>query len=220
MLAACQRLCVQSIVLTVEARKLFCTAAAVRRAEVKWLKQGSKFIKWPMQLSGEWPRDRNQCDTKLSAIESHPWQSASGPFYEKEWIAGLTTRLLLFDLLSARNVEKKEWFTKKMGSREGARKVLKGQVSIRLHRLICRTHSQLEKRGSKPITSCGSSKCPILPSRGPQCHRHSSRVTTPTEPPPTPENQDFSRPRSLKSIVTENCITRWCSESDVAQNKI
>lgn len=34
MLAARQRLCIQSIVLTVEARKVFSTAAA-RRAEVK-----------------------------------------------------------------------------------------------------------------------------------------------------------------------------------------
>lgn len=81
----------------------------------------------------------------------------------------------------------------KVGGREGTRKVLKGRVSIRLHWLICITHSRLEKRGSKQITLALRvlcSKCPVLPSRGPQCHRHSSRVSTSTKP---PLNQDFSR---------------------------
>lgn len=47
------------------------------------------YNKWLMQLPWEWPRDRNQYDTKHSAIDSHPWQNALVSSHRKKWIIGL-----------------------------------------------------------------------------------------------------------------------------------
>lgn len=52
-----------------------------------------------MQLSWEWPRDRNQYDTKHSAIDSRSWQSVLVSFYRKKWIIGLCEPPTFFDLL-------------------------------------------------------------------------------------------------------------------------
>lgn len=151
MLAARQLLCVKASVLTGGSgpRKPSSTAALV--SQLQWLKPGSEFIKWLIQLSWEWPRDTNRYDTKRSVTEFHPWQSASVlSFQEEEWIIGLTLKLLLF------------WFTlgllhlkRRIVLQEGEAIKLfwshpvNGRGTVCLYWFIFITHSQVEKRWSK-----------------------------------------------------------------------
>lgn len=78
------------------------------------------YHKWAMQLSWEWPRDRNQYGTKHSATDSRSWQSVLVSFYRKKWIIGLCEppTFLIYCWATA-TLEKSHCFTK-VGSNEWA----------------------------------------------------------------------------------------------------
>lgn len=84
MAAASHLLCTHSIDSGfVASETSFLSSSAAVWAQVAETRQWI-YHKWAMQLPWEWPRDRNQYDTKRSAIDSHPWQSAPVPSHRKE----------------------------------------------------------------------------------------------------------------------------------------
>lgn len=169
MLAAHQLLCIHSVLYCQQVwapRKLSSTAALV--FELQWLKQGSEFIKWPMQLSWESPRDKNQYDTKHSTKVSSMKKCISSFFLEggmDYWTNSQTTTF---------------WFSigllhfKRRGSHCAPWTHPFEHPSDRLPSLSHLYNSFTSRKEVKKIDHGSSSGLliPILPSRGPQCHRH------------------------------------------------
>lgn len=124
-----------------------------------------------MQLSWEWPCDRNQYDTKHSATASHPWQSASVlSFYKKEWIIGLPLKLLPFwftiGLLHFKEREAiMHCWTHPLWTAKWSSAFTGSSVQL-THK--SKEVKQLDQRSPSALFVC----VPIKPSRGPQCPRH------------------------------------------------